>query len=59
MKKRKPFWRQKSTWAGIAGLVGIAAAYFTGEIEAQTAIATGIPAVIAVLFPEKKKGGNA
>ena len=56
MKERKPFWRQKTTGAGIGGLVGIAAAYFTGEIGAETAIATGIPAVIAVLFPEKKKG---
>ena len=42
--------KTKTTWAGIAGIVGAAGAYFTGEIELATALQTGIGCLIAIFL---------
>ncbi len=51
----KPMLKQKSTWAGIAGMVAALGGYFTGEMQGATAVQTIIVSLMAVFMPEFKK----
>ena len=47
--------REPSTWAGISGIIAALSAYFTQDLNIQTAIAMGMGSVAAVFLPEGKK----
>ena len=42
--------KSKTFWTSIAGLVGTAGAYSTGEMEPQNAIMTAVGCLIAIFF---------
>ena len=55
MLKLKDMMKQKSTWAGIAAIVGAVGGFATGTMDAQTAISALIGGVILIFLPEFQK----
>jgi len=42
--------KSKTLWAGITGLVGAVAGYFTGTIDPNTAITVGFTSIIGIFI---------
>jgi hypothetical protein len=56
MKKmqKKPWYKQPSTWTGIAALAGVGSGWASGEIEGSHALIGAIVSTLLSLFPENK-----
>lgn len=42
--------KQKTTWAGVAGIVTALSGYFTGSMDAQAALELGFTSLIAIFL---------
>jgi len=50
--------KQKTTWAGIAGLVTALSGYFTGDLTAMQAIGIAVTAIVGVLAQDAQPNIN-
>jgi len=48
MNEKTPWYRQKTTWTAIAGIVAAAGAYLTGEVTLVEAIGAGWAAAMVI-----------
>jgi hypothetical protein len=46
----KPFWRQKTFWAGAITIAASGAAYLTGDITLEPALQTSVTALIGIFI---------
>ena len=46
----KKVYQSKTVWTGIVGLIGVASAYFTGEMALGTAIQTALTCLIGIFL---------
>lgn len=51
------WYKQKSTWVGMSGLVAAIGGFLTGSLDANSALIAAISSLGAVLFPEGKNKG--
>jgi len=51
----KPLGRQKTFWAGLAGIIAAAGAYATGDMTSAQAIQTALGSLLAIFL---RQGGN-
>lgn len=55
----KALYQSKTVWAGIVAIVGAAAGYFTGEIQASAAIQIAITAIMGIFLRDgMRKNGQ-
>jgi hypothetical protein len=47
---KTPFWKQKTTWTAVAGIITAAGAYFANEIQLQTLIESAFAAAMVIFM---------
>jgi len=45
--------KEKTTWAGIAGIIAALSGFFTGELSAVQAIGIGVSALVGILSADR------
>ena len=50
MNNQLPWFKQKTTWTGIVGIVGAAAGFFTGTLPLAIALQTAFTGLIGVFL---------
>ena len=50
--------KQRTTWAGIAGLITAVGGYFTGDLTAVQAISIAVTALVGVLAQDAEAPGS-
>lgn len=51
------WYRQKSTWTGVAGLIASVGGFLTGTIDPVSALSGVGASVMAILYPEGRRNG--
>ena len=52
-----PWYKQKTTWTGIAGLISAIGGYASGSMDHQSAVQLGVTALVAIFLRQAVEKG--